>query len=165
MGNLFEVVKANWETKLNDIQQRMIAAISQLNDEQLNWRPNEESNSIANLILHIEGNIQQRIEATVLGGVDRRDRDAEFDIGVHASGEELLQRFNKSFDLLKQTVSTISEERLLETVEVRARQVTVFDVLNGCATHFLEHLGQVIYLAKIQLGERYQTSSIPRKKS
>ncbi|WP_171652040.1 DUF1572 family protein [Paenibacillus foliorum] len=165
MGSLFEVVKANWEAKLIDIQRRMIEAVTQLKEEQLNWRPNEESNSIANLIVHIEGNIHQRIEATVLGGVDRRDRDGEFENGVHLSSEELLQRFNNSFDLLMRTVSTLREDRLLETVQVRDRQVTVFDVVNGCATHFSEHLGQVLYLAKIQLGERYKTTSIPKKKS
>ncbi|TDF99650.1 DinB family protein [Paenibacillus piri] len=162
---LVELVKKNWVVKLSDIRDRMIAAVRQLSDEQVNWRPNEESNSIANLIVHIEGNIHQRIESTLLGGEDRRDRDSEFDNGVHAGAEELIRRLNQSFELLLHTASTVSEERLYELVPARDKQVTVYELLSQCATHFSEHLGQVLYLAKMQLGDRYITLSIPKKKS
>ncbi|MDF2963897.1 MAG: hypothetical protein K0S39_5632 [Paenibacillus sp.] len=161
---LFETVKANWETKLTEIRSRMTFVIRQLTDEQVNWRPDGESNSIANLILHIEGNIHQRIESAILGGVDRRDRDGEFDNGVYAGVEELTLRLEKAFDLLLKTVSAIKAERLLDPIQIRGKQVTVYDVINQCASHFSEHLGQVLYLAKMQLGERYTTTSIPKKK-
>lgn len=35
--------------KFEEIAQRMLRVVEQLDDEQLNWRPNESSNSIANL--------------------------------------------------------------------------------------------------------------------
>ena len=54
-------------------------SVAPLTDAQVWWRPNEASNSIGNLILHLSGNVRQWI----VGGVGRqpneRNRQLEFD--------------------------------------------------------------------------------------
>src|SRR5438876_11140845 len=54
------------------------AAIGRLAEADLWWRPNEASNSIGNLMLHLAGNIRQWIVSGVGGAPDERDRAAEF---------------------------------------------------------------------------------------
>jgi hypothetical protein len=44
-----------YQKKLESTLKRAIECIAQLNDEDINWRPNRESNSIAQLILHMAG--------------------------------------------------------------------------------------------------------------
>jgi len=39
---------------------RIEQAVEGLSDEQIWWRPNADSNSIGNLLLHLSGNIRQR---------------------------------------------------------------------------------------------------------
>ncbi|MNN56142.1 hypothetical protein D3C81_1710580 [compost metagenome] len=56
-----EIILILLKNKFDEILNRILLVINQLTDEQLNWRPNESSNSIANLIVHIEGNIYERI--------------------------------------------------------------------------------------------------------
>ncbi|WP_160036063.1 DUF1572 family protein [Paenibacillus sp. An7] len=46
--------------KFEEIRERILKVTSQLDDDQLNWRPNEASHSISTLIKHIEGNIKER---------------------------------------------------------------------------------------------------------
>lgn len=45
-----------------------------LSDEQAWWRPNEHCNSVANLALHLAGNIRQWIVAGLGGEAFARDR-------------------------------------------------------------------------------------------
>ena len=54
-------------------------AVEALTDEQVWWRPNEVSNSVGNLILHLTGNVRQWIVAGIGRQPNERDRQQEFD--------------------------------------------------------------------------------------
>src|SRR4029450_1506676 len=47
--------------------------VAQLSDEQLWWRPRPDMNSIANLMLHLAGNLRQWIISGIGGAPDVRD--------------------------------------------------------------------------------------------
>src|SRR5262245_34683128 len=54
------------------------AAVEALDDDQIWWRPNETSNSIGNLVLHLSGSLNHYLNRGY-GGLDyTRDRAAEF---------------------------------------------------------------------------------------
>src|SRR3979409_1065166 len=72
--------------------------LDKLNDEQVWWRPNPESNSIGNLLLHISGNARQWIVCGLGGETDQRQRQSEFDERRVIPRDELLA-------LLKTTVA------------------------------------------------------------
>ena len=57
---------------------RIEICLNKLSEEQVWWRPNKESNSIGNLILHLEGNVRQWILTGIGGEADNRKRDSEF---------------------------------------------------------------------------------------
>src|SRR5437762_1317226 len=61
-----------------DFLPKIESCLERLTDEQIWWRPHEESNSIGNLLLHLSGNARQWIVCGVGGAADARDRDAEF---------------------------------------------------------------------------------------
>src|SRR5579884_451142 len=63
---------------LMDSQTRLEHCLNQLTDEELWWRPTPEMNSIANLILHLCGNIGLWITSTVENTPSARNRSAEF---------------------------------------------------------------------------------------
>ena len=52
--------------------------VRQLSDQQLWWRPAAGQNSVANLIIHVCGNMTQWIVCGVGGEQDKRDRESEF---------------------------------------------------------------------------------------
>jgi hypothetical protein len=52
--------------------------VDQLDDESLWWRPSAGRNSVANLMLHLAGNLRQWIVSGVGGAADVRDRPGEF---------------------------------------------------------------------------------------
>ena len=57
---------------------KLRSAVEALPAEALWWRPNEQSNSVGNLLLHLNGNIRQWIVRGVGGAPGSRDRAAEF---------------------------------------------------------------------------------------
>ncbi|HEY1253333.1 MAG TPA: DUF1572 family protein, partial [Terracidiphilus sp.] len=69
---------------------RMKTCVESLTTEQIWWRPNEASNSIGNLLLHLSGNVRQWIVATFNKDEDKRNRPAEFAATEGGSAGELL---------------------------------------------------------------------------
>ncbi|MDF2721556.1 MAG: hypothetical protein K0Q59_1231 [Paenibacillus sp.] len=160
MDNLMELLTG----KYAEIRQRTLSALDQLDDHQVNWSPNEASNSIANLLIHIEGNIRERIGQGINGQAYIRNRDAEFEQLV-VSKAELIERTERAFDELIETAGRMTEQTLRQTQWVRGRERTHLDVLLQCATHFSEHMGQILYIAKMLLDGQYVTTTVPKKKA
>jgi hypothetical protein len=115
-------------------------------------------------VIHIAGNIHQRIEAGLCGHKDNRDRDGEFDVKKVLSKNEAVEIIEESFNILKVNIMNLSYDDYLKPQKVRQNSVTVLDVLLQCSTHFSEHLGQILYIGKMKLNKDYITTSIPRKK-
>lgn len=158
-----DAVKRILIQKFEEIEKRIQLVLDQLNDEQVNWRPNEASNSIANLIVHIRGNIGERIASGIRKEPNTRDRDQEFE-PVQLTKEELKRIVRDSFGEVVDTLQTIGPDVLAQTQLVRSRERMNLEVLITCATHFSEHMGQMLYIAKLCLDDRYVTTSIPKKK-
>lgn len=85
-----EKVKDLLVTKFHQIETRIKLLLDQLSDEELNWRPNESSNSISNLIIHIEGNIGERISKGINKKDYTRHRDKEFE-PISKTKSELIE--------------------------------------------------------------------------
>lgn len=158
-----EAIKELLLKKFEEIQKRTLSVIDQLNDTDLNWRPNESSNSIANLVVHIQGNVNERI----LNGIQQtsiiRNREEEFDI-VIKSKDELIDITKSTYKYVIETIQTMSDETWLRSQLVRGKERTNLDILIQCATHFSEHLGQMMYIAKMLKNHDYVSTTIPRKK-
>ncbi|NGM83786.1 DUF1572 domain-containing protein [Paenibacillus sp. 7124] len=158
-----DVVKSILIAKFEEIQRRIIFVLDQLSDEQVNWRPNESSNSIANLIVHISGNINERIARGINKKDVTRNRDEEFE-ELYRTKQELIQLTNVSLLEIIETTKSMTEETFMKTQIVRDRERTNWDVLIQCATHFSEHLGQVFYIGKMIKDREYVTTSVPKKR-
>jgi len=146
----------------DEFQVKIARALEPLGDEQLWWRPNEASNSIGDLILHLCGNARQWIIASVGGAEDLRDRDLEFAERDGMAREPLL-------DLLAQTLAEVDAVLANFEIELQREQSdaalqrlctpqripqAVFDAICHVVQHFGYHTGQIVYIAKMLAGDR-----------
>src|SRR5438309_4906749 len=53
-------------------------AVEKLSEEQMWWRPNEKSNSVGNLVLHLSGSLNLYLNNNIGGFPYARDPDGEF---------------------------------------------------------------------------------------
>lgn len=128
---------------------RIRIAVEQLSDEQIWWRPNEASNSIGNLILHLAGNVSQWI----IGGVGNRpvirNRQEEFDERSMISGSKLLEKLERTLDDAKAVLSAFHSSALSERRTIQGNDVTVLQAIYHVVEHFSMHTGQVLLLTKL----------------
>ena len=45
--------------QLKQAHEKIVHCLNQLSDDQINWRPFEQQNTLANIILHLCGNLRQ----------------------------------------------------------------------------------------------------------
>jgi uncharacterized damage-inducible protein DinB len=128
---------------------RLRRTIEPLSAERIWWRPNRVSNSIGNLILHLNGNVQQWMVASFSGLEDARNRPAEFDATGGRSAAELLNILSKTIDEARTVLARLTTEDLLASYEIQGYTVTGLAAVYQVVEHFGMHYGQIIYVAKM----------------
>ena len=133
------------------------------------WRRSAaDSNSIGNLLLHLEGNVRQWILSSVGGASDDRRRSAEFATSDGDDADTLFDRLRSTLDEVDTVIAALSPADLETRRTIQGRDVTVFDAVYHVVEHFSLHTGQIILLTKqlapgsIQFYEDAGGLAIPR---
>lgn len=141
-------------------------AMDQLQEEQLFFQYNGESNSIAILVNHIAGNMLSRFTDFLTSDGEKpwRNRDAEF-TNPFKNKAELMQHWNKGWNCLMDALDQLTEEHLEKIVYIRNDGHTVTEAINRQLAHYPYHIGQMVFIAKMLQNEHWKTLSIARNKS
>jgi uncharacterized damage-inducible protein DinB len=124
------------------------SCIEELNDEQIWSRPNDQSNSVGTLVLHVCGAVNHFLYRGVGGHEYQRDRPAEF-ATRNTSKSELLTLFDDTVEKATQTFAALDPSRLSKPSTEPTYYSTVFEDLFGVAIHLATHTGQIVYLTKM----------------
>ena len=131
---------------------RLRKAVELLSEEQIWWRPNDASNSIANLILHLNGNVWQWLVASFDRLEDRRDRPSEFNATGDLTAADLLARLGATMDEAAKVLARLTHDELLATWHIQGYTVTGLAAVYQVVEHFGLHYGQIVYITKMQEG-------------
>jgi Protein of unknown function (DUF1572) len=134
---------------LNQYWPRLRACVESLSDEQIWWRPNPSSNSIGNLLLHLNGNVRQWLVDSFQRQEDRRDRPAEFAATGDISGTELLARLESTLTEARSVLDRLAEADLLAPMEIQGYHLHGLDAVYQVVEHFGLHYGQIAYITKM----------------
>jgi hypothetical protein len=140
--------------------------IDRLNDEQLLWRPDTETNSIGIVVKHLWGNMMSRWTnfLTEDGEKDWRKRDEEFENDGLAK-VSILTMWNEGWNCLEQALDEITNDDLDRIIYIRNQGHTVMEALNRQLSHYPYHVGQIVFLGKMILGKEWTSLSIPKGNS
>lgn len=132
-----------------DYLPKLKRCLEQLSDEQVWWRPNAESNSIGNLLLHLSGNARQWIVSGLGGEPDQRVRQREFDERAIIARHELLSTLEQTLEDVNRVLADFEPKQLLERFDIQGTNVTALEAIFHVTEHFSMHTGQVILLTKL----------------
>jgi len=132
---------------------RLRSTVAALSEEQLWWRPNQASNSVGNLLLHLNGNVGQWMVASFNRQKDLRDRPAEFAEKAGGPASEVLARLAATMDQAAEVLSRLNEDDLLRPMEIQGYHVTGLVAIYQVVEHFGLHYGQIVYIAKALEGK------------
>jgi hypothetical protein len=140
--------------------------ISQLNDKELRWQYNEESNSIAIIVKHLWGNMLSRWTEFLAADGEKasRDREAEF-VNDITDKHELLFKWNEGWSCLFNAINNLREEDLSTIIYIRNEGHTVIEAINRQVAHYAYHVGQIVFIGKMIKDNEWVSLSIPKGKS
>ena len=126
--------------------------LDQLSDEEIWSRPNESTNSIGNIVLHLAGSLDHYLNRNLGGLAFTRDRDAEFAERRRIPRNELRARFDEMVRHAEQTFASLTPERLGEpSPEPKMHRLVIEDLINIVA-HLANHTGQIVWITKMFRG-------------
>jgi hypothetical protein len=156
-----EFISANRHA-LSEGMRKITHCVNQLSDDQLWWRPKPDMNSIANLMLHLSGNLRQWIIAGVGGETDIRNRPMEFADRSNRPKSEILAILAKVVSDADKTLSRLTPDQLLSQRRIQGYDATVLSAITDTIPHFRGHVQEIIHMTRIQLGDRYRFDFVPK---
>ncbi len=132
---------------------RLRGCVESLPDDRVWWRPNEASNSIGNLILHLNGNVRQWLVAPFKRLEDTRDRPTEFSERQLIPAAALLEKLGATMSDASDVLARLTETDLLATLHIQGYTVTGLGAVYQVVEHFGMHYGQILFITKLVRGE------------
>ena len=132
---------------------RMRNCVESLTDEQVWWRPNEASNSVGNLLLHLNGNVRQWLIASFNRLDDARNRPTEFAERQAIPRLVLLPKLDTTLHEASAVLSRLTEADLTATYQIQGYTVTGLHAVYQVVEHFAMHHGQILYITKLVRGQ------------
>jgi uncharacterized damage-inducible protein DinB len=131
---------------------RIRSCLEELPEGDLWWRPNAQSNSAGNLLLHLSGNVRQWIVSGVGGEPDTRARHAEFEADGGRDRAQLLDLMERAVRDADRVLAGLHPDRLLEPLVIQGADTTVLAAVYHVVEHFGMHTGQIAYITKLRTG-------------
>ena len=112
-------------------------------------RPNESSNSIGNLLVHLTGNVTEWILGGVGGRSIKRYRTGEFEQQDGADAAVLLDNLERVLQEADTVLAGLTEKDLERSVVIQGRDTNVLGAVYHVVEHFAMHTGQIVLMTKI----------------
>lgn len=140
--------------RLRGIGDELAVVVEQLSPNDLEWRPNESSNSAAWIVRHVCSALRQWVVSGI-GGTREADGRGEGSPTL-ASPRELADMVRTCFAAAEAVLAALPPMQLAATQLVRGQPRSHLAVLINTISHASGHLGQVIYIAKARLGAGFK---------
>jgi len=140
--------------------------IHQLPENALFEQINPDSNSVAIIVKHLSGNMLSRWTdfLTSDGEKDWRERETEFRNDIQSKAQ-LMEIWDNGWACLQKALEELGAEDLGKEIFIRNQGHTVVQAINRQLAHYPYHIGQIVFIGKMALGESWKSLSIPRGNS
>ncbi|MFS4455498.1 DinB family protein [Maribacter sp. 2304DJ31-5] len=145
---LVEEFVSNTIYRLDENTRMISISLENLTDEDIWKRPNESSNSMGNLILHLCGNITQYVISSLGETEDTREREIEFNTRFGFTKADLLEKLVHTVEKAKLTIKRTSKEQWLKKRMVQGFHFSGIGVALHAVEHYSYHTGQIAFWTK-----------------
>jgi uncharacterized damage-inducible protein DinB len=159
---LAQICLRQWRSRFEErYLPRIVDCLEQLSDDEIWWRPNEASNSVGNLVLHICGNMRQWIISGLGGATDLRERDQEFAERGPIPGAALREKFQQTVREACTVMARLRPEVLTGRYRIQGYDVTGYEAAAHVIEHVAYHAGQIIYVTKLKRAKDLGFTNLP----
>lgn len=135
--------------RVNESMKRVAKCLNEIDEIELWKRPNEHSNSIGNIVLHLCGNIRQYIISSLGGVEDNRERDKEFSANETFKKRELLIKLQHTTTEAIGVMESLDEATLMKQYHVQGFHLSGIAIIIHVTEHYSYHTGQIAFWVKL----------------
>ena len=134
----------------------------QLMEGDLFWQNDPDSNSIAIIVNHLQGNMKSRWTDFLFSDGEKqwRNRDSEFEDRIKTKSE-LLMKWDEGWSRLFEALDTINSTNFDTEIYIRNQGHTVVEAINRQLCHYAYHVGQIVVIGKMIKKDQWLSLSIP----
>lgn len=143
-----EIIKEVRRRLLEESVPRLKKCLAQLSEAEIWHRPNEETVSVGNLVIHLCGNVRQWLLSGLGKAPDHRKRDDEFTEKGPISTDKLITDLDAVMQKVETLLDNLAPEALVDKHRVQGFDETGIGILMHVVEHFSYHVGQVTYYVK-----------------
>ena len=141
-------------------------AVAQVSDEEFFRAIDAESNSIAVIMKHMAGNMRSRWTDFLTSDGEKPDRRRDTEFVVEGDDRKAIEeRWEAGWRTVFETLESLKPEDIDRAVLIRGEPHTIVEAVNRQLSHYGQHTGQIVFLAKHLKSSGWKTLSIPRGKS
>jgi uncharacterized damage-inducible protein DinB len=132
-----------------DFPAQINACIDVLSDDELWWRPNEQANAVANLVVHLSWSNRYYFEQAIGGRDIGRNREAEFTARDRFPKPTLLEIWRQSLRVVEEILDRLQPDQMMETTDRTGKATTYGQILLHVTHHNAAHMGQIVWITKM----------------
>ena len=132
---------------LGEFLHKIEVCMAQLSDEQVWWRANPATNSIGNLLLHLQGNLSQWVLSAFGGVAYERRRPAEFSAS-RTGKAELLRGLRAVVEGCQAVIRGLGPAEVSKLRQIQGSEVDGAYAILHVVEHMSYHTGQIVHMTK-----------------
>jgi hypothetical protein len=121
-----------------------------ITDADMWWRPDDRSNALGNIMLHLIGSNRLYVGYGVGARVIERDRAAEFTARGNPGRAAVVSAWNDTVEMMQQVFDGLDPMQLMEHTDRTGKMTTIASILLPASHHTATHMGQVMWITKMR---------------
>jgi uncharacterized damage-inducible protein DinB len=132
-----------------DYPAQINACLDVLTDDELWWRPNEQTNAVANLVVHLSWSNRYYFEQAISGRDIGRNRDAEFAARDGLPKSQLVETWRHSLAVVEEVLNGLQPAQMMDATDRTGKPTTFGQILLHVTHHNAAHMGQIVWITKM----------------
>jgi len=135
---------------VDDYPMQIGQCLDVITEADLWWRPDEKSNALGNILLHLIGSNRLYVGYGVGARSIERDRASEFTARGNPGRAAIVDAWNETVTMMREVLDGLSPSHLMETTDRTGKTTTIASILLHASHHTAAHMGQVVWITKMR---------------
>jgi uncharacterized damage-inducible protein DinB len=135
---------------VDDYPAQIQECLDLITDEDLWWRPDEQSNALGNILLHLIGSNRLYIGYGVGARPIERDRAAEFTARSNPARADIARAWHDTVQMMREVFGELTPSHLMRTTDRTGKPTTIASILLHASHHTAAHMGQIVWITKMR---------------
>jgi uncharacterized damage-inducible protein DinB len=135
---------------VDDYPTQIGECLAVMTEEDVWWRPDEKSNALGNIMLHLIGSNRFYIGYGVGARSIERDRAAEFSARGNAGRATIVNEWNDTVAMMREVFDSLDPTQMMERTDRTGKSTTIASILLHASHHTAAHMGQVVWITKMR---------------